>query len=81
MKMKMSFRTYVSKHAERTDDAAGDFVKDAATDIKSEFSNFPTANNWKAVKRYLEDRGAIANAIDAGHKVWLRYRSQSHAAE
>jgi len=54
-----------------TDDAAGDFVRDAKTD-----SQLPDdLGSWEALAGYLRSRGVDADTIDAAEMVWERYAS------
>ena len=66
----MSFRAYIQSRR-ITDTPAGDFTADARAD-----KAFPDARSWTELRRYLERRGAIREAVEAGHRVWAAYRAQ-----
>jgi hypothetical protein len=53
-----------------TDDAAGDFIRDAKAD-----GQLPDAiQSWEALQAYLQSRDVDAGVLTAAREVWNRYR-------
>jgi hypothetical protein len=67
---KLTFTEYV-KSRRVTDNAAGDFVRDAKAD-----GRMPNAQSWDQLHTYLVTQGAILDAIAAAKVVWRGYQAK-----
>jgi hypothetical protein len=69
MMPQVSFSAWV-KSTKITDDAVGDFVADARA------GEFPKVTKLTSLKRYLRNRCACENAIEAAEKAWRRWEGE-----
>lgn len=65
----MHFKDFI-KSCDPTDVMEFDFVNDAKGDGK-----FPNVKNWAELRCYLYRRNACHEAINAGKRLWKKYRA------
>jgi hypothetical protein len=74
----LTFRKYIARRRV-TDDAAGDFVRDAKSALAFRVDDpdgrlpLPDAQRWPELREYLHNSGARPEAISAGAVVWGEY--------
>lgn len=68
----LSFRHYLLRVAAPTDDAAGDFIRDARQEIRDR--TFPVVRSWDQLNEHLEDCDACEGAFRSAKTVFERWQ-------